>query len=288
MTFSCVALSLAPGWHLPSRMAAFQVRRCGATGGAFETCRKGKYHVRKPLRRLRTPEIRLAGRWRAAGHDAQSRQPSEFRRYQDARGNGRGLARYRCGPGCRRGHPARLRQGVLARRRFQHDRRDHRRPRLPHARTERGARHHLQCHQLFPADDRRHERGRRRRRPRRRHGLRYHHCHEKLPHHRRPYQPGRGGGRSLGHLLAAAVRHGQGEILSDDLRSAHRRGGGTDRADLAGGRGRRPGGRIAAGRAPARRRRPHCDQPHENGPEQLVPHERPELRCVAGPGIPGL
>src|SRR5215467_8281425 len=47
--------------------------------------------------------------------------------------------------------------------------------------------------------------------------------------HRRPHQAGRGGGRSRRHLVAAALRHGQGEVLSADLRLHRWPRGGADR-----------------------------------------------------------
>ena len=59
------------------------------------------------------------------------------------------------------------------------------------------------------------------------------------PHHRRPHPARRGGRRPRRHLLAAAVRHGQGEVLPVDLRHADRRGGRAHRAGVAVRRRRR-------------------------------------------------
>ena len=58
--------------------------------------------------------------------------------------------------------------------------------------------------------------------------------------HRRPHPARRRGRRPRRHLLAAAVRHGQGQVLPPHLRDAVRRGGRAHRAGVA-VRRRRPG-----------------------------------------------
>ncbi len=44
-------------------------------------------------------------------------------------------------------------------------------------------------------------------------------------HHRRSHAPGRRRGRSCGHRLAAAVRHGEGQVLPAAVRAGERRRG---------------------------------------------------------------
>ena len=58
------------------------------------------------------------------------------------------------------------------------------------------------------------------RRPGLRHPGRHVDRHQGLPHHRRPYPAGRGGRRPCRDHLAAALRHGQGEVLPAHLRPA--------------------------------------------------------------------
>ena len=53
------------------------------------------------------------------------------------------------------------------------------------------------------------------------------------PHHRRPHPPRRRRGRPCRHLLAAPVRHGQGEVLPAHLPRPRRRGGRAHRARVA-------------------------------------------------------
>ena len=81
---------------------------------------------------------------------------------------------------------------------------------------------------------------------------------------RRPHPAGRRGGRPCGDRLAAAVRHGQGQVPPAAVRAGERRGGRAHRPGLAGGR-RGPaaaeglrGGRPAG--APARQTRDPLDQ----------------------------
>jgi hypothetical protein len=73
-------------------------------------------------------------------------------------------------------------------------------------------------------------------------------------HHRRPHPARRCRRRSLGDHLAAAVRHGEGQILPSYLRAADRRGGRAHRPDLA-LRRRRRAVRQGAGSGPKARRR---------------------------------
>ena len=91
----------------------------------------------------------------------------------------------------------------------------------PHAGHARGARPRLQRHQLLQADrvgDPRPGRGRRPGggAPGRRLGGGAH-----RPDHRRPHPPRRGRRRPRRDLLAAAVRHGQGQVLPAHLRDPH-------------------------------------------------------------------
>ena len=55
---------------------------------------------------------------------------------------------------------------------------------------------------------------------------------ERAPH-RRPHAPRRRRRRPRGDRLAAAVRHGEGEVLPAALRAGERRGGGADRPGFA-------------------------------------------------------
>ena len=73
------------------------------------------------------------------------------------------------------------------------------------------------------------------------------------PDHRRPHPPRRRRRRPRRDLLAAAVRHGEGEVLPAHLRHAHRRGGRAHRARLA-VRRRRPGAGPRRWRSRAARR----------------------------------
>ena len=57
--------------------------------------------------------------------------------------------------------------------------------------------------------------------------------------HRRPHPARRRGGRPCRDHLAAAVRHGEGEVLPAAVRAGHGRGGRADRPGLARGRGGR-------------------------------------------------
>ena len=57
-----------------------------------------------------------------------------------------------------------------------------------------------------------------------------------VPHHRRSYAPRCRRRRSCRDHLAAAVRHGQGQILSSVVRTGARRRGGTNRPDQPGRR----------------------------------------------------
>ena len=56
---------------------------------------------------------------------------------------------------------------------------------------------------------------------------------EERAHHRRPHAARRRGRRPRGDRLAAALRHGEGEVLPAALRDDHRRGGGAHRPRLA-------------------------------------------------------
>ena len=66
--------------------------------------------------------------------------------------------------------------------------------------------------------------------------------------HRRPHPPRRRRRRPRRHLLAAAVRHGQGQVLPAHLRAPHRRGGRAHRARVALRRRRRGAGPGPGGR----------------------------------------
>ena len=93
-------------------------------------------------------------------------------------------------------------------------------------------------------------------------------------HHRRPHPARRGRRRPRRHLLAAAVRHGQGEVLPAHVRDADRRGGRAHRARLAVRRRRRGAGKaleVAEQLAAARSRR-------SAGPKQLAEQLVP--RCM--------
>src|SRR6188508_3000088 len=72
---------------------------------------------------------------------------------------------------------------------------------------------------------------------------------------RRPYAPGRRGGRPCRDHLAAALRHGEGEVLPAYLRHGERRGGGAHRTGFADLR-REPVERKGAGGGAQARRRP--------------------------------
>ena len=67
------------------------------------------------------------------------------------------------------------------------------------------------------------------------------------PDHRRPHPPRCGRRRPRRDLLAAAVRHGQGQVPPPDLRPADGRGGRAHRPGVA-VRGRRPGAGAGPGR----------------------------------------
>ena len=149
------------------------------------------------------------------------------------------LARRRCRPGHRGGHHDRRRAGVLRRRRSRHGERSRRRLRRACPRLEGGARPRLQHRQLLQADRQRHARAGGRRRPRRRAAGRHLDRHQDGAPHRRPHPARRRRRRPCGDHLAAAVRHGQGQILPPALRAADRRGGRAHRPRLARGRRRR-------------------------------------------------
>ena len=159
-----------------------------------------------------------------------------------------------------RRHPDRLGPAFLGRRRFRDDPGDDRRFRDPRPRLEGGARPRLQRDQLLQADRQRDARRRGRRGPGGRVARRHLDRRQGLPHHRRPYAPRRRRRRSRRDHLAAAVRHGEGEILSAALRPGARRGGGAHRpgqprrrrcgAGRQGGRGRDPARRGRAERDP--------------------------------------
>ncbi len=87
----------------------------------------------------------------------------------------------------------------------------------------------LQRDQLLEASGERDARRRGRRRARLRHTGGRFDRDQRLPHHRRSYAAGRRRRRSRRDHLAAAVRHGQGEVLSAAVRGGARRGGGADR-----------------------------------------------------------
>ena len=78
-------------------------------------------------------------------------------------------------------------------------------------------------------------------------------------HHRRPHPPRRRRRRPRGDLLAAALRHGEGEVLPAHLPHADRRGGRADRARVAVRRRRRAARRGARDRDRARGRRAERD-----------------------------
>ena len=90
-------------------------------------------------------------------------------------------------------------------------------------------------------------------------------------HHRRPHAPRRRRRRPRRDLLAAAVRHGEGEVLPADLRHAHRRGGRAHRARVAVRRRRRRAGPRARDRDAARRWRAAGDPLDEAHAQPLVP-----------------
>ena len=141
------------------------------------------------------------------------------------------------------------RQGVLGRRQLRADRRHRQRLRPPPAGHARGARPRVQRHQLLEADRVGDARRGRRRRPRRRAARRRLGRVAHGEDHRRPHPPRRRRRRPRGDLLAAAVRHGEGEVLPADVRPAERRGGRAHRARVA-VRRRRRGARPGAGRSP--------------------------------------
>ena len=113
--------------------------------------------------------------------------------------------------------------------------------------------------------------------------------------HRRPHPARRRGRRPRGDLLAAAVRHGQGQVLPAHLRDAHRRGGRADRAGVA-VRGRRRGARprpwrrdrdLAAGPASAIRWTKHSlNHWYRTGPARSsTPRSATSSSASAGPDV---
>ena len=97
--------------------------------------------------------------------------------------------------------------------------------------------------------------------------------------HRRPHPPRRRRRRPRRDLLAAAVRHGEGEVLPADVRPAERA-----RRPSASGSCRcastttQVHERALGDRRPAGRRRPGGDPLHEADAEQLVPRQAGDLR----------
>src|SRR5213594_1221969 len=99
--------------------------------------------------------------------------------------------------------------------------------------------------------------------------------------HRRPHAPGRGGGRPRGHRLAAALRHGEGEVLPAAVRADQRRGGGAAGARFARLRGSRAAGEGARGGAQARCRRANGAALDQVLAQQLAADGRPDVRRLA-------
>ena len=90
------------------------------------------------------------------------------------------------------------------------------------ARLARGARPRLQRHQLLEAGRVGDARPGGRRGPRRRAARRHLDRGEERAHHRRPHPPRRRGRRPRGDRLAAALRHGESEVLPAALRAPSR------------------------------------------------------------------
>jgi hypothetical protein len=99
-------------------------------------------------------------------------------------------------------------------------------------------------------------------------------CRPLGPHHRRPHTAWRRRRRPCGDRVAAAVRHGQGEISPAVVRAGQRRGGRAHRARVAVRRRRRPARQGARGGAEARQRFPERGALDEIRPQQLAAHGR--------------
>src|SRR5438309_1875878 len=99
--------------------------------------------------------------------------------------------------------------------------------------------------------------------------------------HRRPHAPGRGGRRPRGHRLAAALRHGEGEVLPAAVRGDQRRGGRAAGARFAHLRGSRAAGEGARSGAQARCRRANGVALDQVLAQQLAAHGRPDVRRLA-------
>ena len=140
---------------------------------------------------------------------------------------------------------------------------------------EGSARHRLQRHQLLEAGGQRDARRRGRRRAGLRPARRHFDRHQGLPHHRRPHPAGRRRRRPRGDHLAAAVRHGQGEILPAAVRPGARRGSRAHRPDQPRGRRRRARRQGGGDRRPAS---PRARRARSAGPN---------TRSTTGCGRPG-
>ena len=95
-------------------------------------------------------------------------------------------------------------------------------------------------------------------------------------------------GDHAAHRVAAALRHGQGQVLPAALRGGRRRGGRAHRPGLAVRRGRPARGQGPGGRDQARRRRADLDPLHQVRAQQLAAHDGPVLRRLDGARDAGL
>ena len=89
-------------------------------------------------------------------------------------------------------------------------------------------------------------------------------------------------GDHCGDRVAAAVRHGQGQVLPAAVRDAHRRGGRAHRPRLDGGRRRQGGGDGARRRREAARHAAGRRALDQARAQQLAEDGGPHLRCLAG------
>ena len=171
-----------------------------------------------------------------------------------------------------RDHPGRRRQGILGRRRLRSHRKEHEGLQRAAAHLEGSARHRLQRHQLLQADRQHHARPRRRRRPGRRHPGRRVDRLQEGENHRRPHAARRRRRRSRRDRLAAALRHGQGQVLPAALRGGRRRGG----------RAHRPGLALRRGRSARSQRRSKSrpSSPRARRPRSASPSTRSTTGCA--------
>ena len=237
---------------------------------------------------LPAPAVRSPASQGAAGDHEPARQIQRHR-LDHAHRAGQCVARHRRRRhGQLRDHPGRRRQGVLGRRRLRPHRKEHEGLQRAAAHLEGSARHRLQRHQLLQADRQHHARPRRRRRPGRRHPGRRVDRLEEGQDHRRPHAARRRRRRPCRHRLAAALRHGQGQVLPAALRGGRRRGGRAHRPGLALRRGRPARSQGPRGRHQARRRRADLDPLHQVRAQQLAAHDGTVLRRLDGARDAGL